>query len=124
MRYAAGAAFLYLTLCNLAVAQSAPTPDTLSATQRDGQKMFYQSCGVCHTKPQITATQFAPVLSKESVSGNESAVRGIIADGTPRMPGFKYQFNAEQIASITSYVMAIPAPPAPAPASAPAATQR
>ncbi len=112
-RIALTASFI-LTAIGAAAAQNAPAPETLTATQRDGQKLFYQSCGVCHLKPQITAPQFAPALSKESVSGNDSAMRQVISEGTPRMPGFKYQFSPEQIGFIASYVMALPPQPAPA----------
>ena len=37
---------------------------------------------------------YGPELSRETAGGNEEVVRGIITDGTPRMPGFKYMFNA------------------------------
>ncbi len=117
MTRASWSAMIFLTGTCAALAQNAPAAASLDATQQQGQKLFYQSCGVCHTKPQITATQFAPVLSKETASGNESAIRQIIAEGTPRMPGFKHHFDATQIAAIAAYVMAIPAPPLPAPAS-------
>ena len=36
----------------------------LNDTQKLGQALFVQSCGVCHLKPQLTAPQFAPVLSR------------------------------------------------------------
>ena len=111
------AAFL---LCGAfaAQAQTAPPAASLNAAQQQGQKLFFQSCGVCHWKPQITAPLFAPALSRETASGNESAIKQIIAGGGPRMPGFKHQFYEAQIASIAAYIMAIPpAPPAPAPAS-------
>src|SRR5215470_19958995 len=83
-------------------AQQAGAP--LNDTQKLGQSLFVQSCGVCHLKPQLTAVQFAPVLSRDSASGNENAMRQVITDGTPRMPGFKYLFCEAQIAAIASYL--------------------
>ena len=98
---------------------SALAGDDLTDTQKLGRSLFVQSCGVCHLKPQLTAVQYAPVLSKDSLSGNESAMREVITNGTPRMPGFKYQFDSTQIAAIAAYLMTVPAPAplAPSPAA-------
>jgi mono/diheme cytochrome c family protein len=42
----------------------------------------------------------------------------VIANGTPRMPGFKHHFKPEQIDAIIAYLQTVPpspaAPPAPA----------
>jgi mono/diheme cytochrome c family protein len=41
-------------------------------------------------------------------------MRDVIANGTPRMPGFKFQFEPPQIAAIVAYLKTVPAPtPAP-----------
>jgi mono/diheme cytochrome c family protein len=93
-----------------ASAQQAPDPANLNDTERVGQKLFYQSCGVCHTKPQITSAQFAPVLSKASAGGNEDVMRETITNGTPRMPGFKYNFDSAQIGAIVAYLKKVPEP--------------
>ncbi len=92
-------------------AQQAPDPASLNETQRTGQKLFYQSCGVCHTKPQITSAQYGPVLSKASAGGREDVLRELIANGTPRMPGFKHHFDSTQIAAIVAYLKTVPEPP-------------
>jgi mono/diheme cytochrome c family protein len=102
-----------------AFAATGAAADALSDQQRLGQSLFVQSCGVCHLKPQLTAVQFAPVLSQDSASGNEAAMRQVIANGTPRMPGFRYQFSETQIAAIAAYLKTVPVPAAAA--SAPAA---
>ena len=102
-----------------AAGASAQQPE-LNDSQKLGQSLFVQSCGVCHLKPQLTAVRFAPVLSRESASGNENAMRQVISDGTPRMPGFKYLFTETQIATIASYLRTV-APPAP---EAPPAAKR
>ena len=91
--------------------------DDLNDTQKLGRGLFVQSCGVCHLKPQLTAVQYAPVLSKESLGGSESTMREVITNGTPRMPGFKYQFDQTQIAAIAAYLKTVPAPAAEAPAA-------
>jgi mono/diheme cytochrome c family protein len=90
----------------------------LNDTQKLGQSLFVQSCGVCHLKPQLTAVQFAPVLSKESLGGQEDVMRQVISNGTPRMPGFKYHFDQTQIAAIAAYLKTVPVQQAAAPAPA------
>ena len=101
----------------LAAASASAQQPALDDTQKLGQALFVQSCGVCHLKPQLTAPQFAPVLSRESASGNEDAMRQVIANGTPRMPGFRYTFNETQIAAIASYLKTVAPQAAPAPAA-------
>ena len=102
----------------LAAANASAQQPQLNDTQKLGQSLFVQSCGVCHLRPQLNSPQFAPVLSRDSASGNEDAMRQVIANGTPRMPGFKYTFNDTQIAAIASYLKTVAprAPDAPAPA--------
>jgi mono/diheme cytochrome c family protein len=113
MRQQAWVSILALALAGAqgAAAQTAPGPSTLNEAQRAGQKIFYQSCGECHTKPLINApAQYGPVLSKEAASGNDKAIRQVISDGTPRMPGFKYTYTPEQIAALAAYIEILPAP--------------
>jgi mono/diheme cytochrome c family protein len=120
LRVASAAAAIFITAF-VTTAAPAQQPAALNDTQRLGQDLFAQSCGVCHFRPQLTAVQFAPVLSRESASGNERAIREVIANGTARMPGFKYQFTPDQIAAIAAYLITLPPPAA---TSAPAAAPR
>jgi mono/diheme cytochrome c family protein len=99
------------------LAQGAATPAPLDDTQKLGQRLFYQSCVVCHTKPQITSGQYGPVLSKETLGGQEEVMRAFISNGTTRMPGFKLQFEPAQINAIVAYLKTLPAPAQPAPAA-------
>jgi len=91
-----------------AVAQQ-PQQVTLDATQALGRSLFLQSCGECHLPPQLGAPRYAPQLSRDSAGGNESAMQEVIANGTPRMPGFKFNFTPQQIAAIASYLKTVPA---------------
>lgn len=107
-----------LTLPHGSFAQGAATAVQLNDTQKLGQRLFYQSCVVCHTKPQITSGQYGPALSKDTLGGQEDAMRAFISSGTERMPGFKYQFEPTQISAIVAYLKTVPAPnPPPAPAA-------
>lgn len=112
------------TACALALALAAAPAlaqdaAKLDATQQTGQHLFNQSCRVCHAKPQFNSAQYGPVLSKAAASGNAKGMHDIIANGTPRMPGFKYHFKPEQIDAIVAYLMTVPPPAAAAPAAAP-----
>ena len=100
-----------------ASAQQAATDPPLDDTQRLGRRLFTQSCGVCHLKPQITASTYGPLLSKDSLSGDAEAMQTVIENGTPRMPGFKHHFTKSQITAIAAYLKTVP--PAPAPAAKP-----
>jgi mono/diheme cytochrome c family protein len=100
-----------------------PATSSLNDTQRLGQRLFTQSCLVCHTKPQITSGQYGPTLSRESLGGQEDVMRDVIANGTPRMPGFKYHFQPSEIAAIAAYLKTVPAPAQASPAPAPAAAR-
>ena len=80
----------------------------LNEQQTLGVRLFEQSCGICHTRPLLTAGLYGPELSKETAGGNQQVVREIIANGTPRMPGFKYHFNQDQIAAIAAYLSVLP----------------
>ena len=92
---------------SFALAQDA----ALNETQLLGQRLFNQSCRVCHTKPQVTSAVYGPVLSKDSLGGQADVMREVIANGTPRMPGFKYNFAPAQIDAIVQYLKTIPNQP-------------
>jgi mono/diheme cytochrome c family protein len=107
-----------LALCLLTVLpQVASAQAGLDDTQRLGQRLFEQSCGVCHTRPTLVSGLYGPALSKEAAGGRDDVVRDVISNGTPRMPGFKYTYDANQIAAIAAYLATMPVPAAaPAPA--------
>jgi mono/diheme cytochrome c family protein len=90
-----------------AVAQQ-PQPVKLDETQTLGRSLFLQSCGECHLLPQLGAPRYAPQLSRDSAGGDEKNMREVIANGTPRMPGFRYNFTPQQIAAIASYLKTVP----------------
>ncbi len=93
-------------------AQGAPDA-TYNAAQREGLRLFSQSCGVCHTMVQQRTRQYGPVLSRETLGGDEELMREYIGNGTPRMPGFRFYFEPEQINAIVAYLKTVPPQPAP-----------
>lgn len=90
----------------------------LDATEQAGQRLFNQSCVVCHLAPQIGSAQYGPTLSKDTLSGQADVLREVISNGTPRMPGFKVLLQPGQIDAVIAYLKTIPTPPA-APAAPP-----
>jgi mono/diheme cytochrome c family protein len=101
-----------LVTATIAAAQDGSSPDQIKL----GERLVNQSCVVCHFAPQITSGSYAPALSKDSLGGKADVMHDVIANGTPRMPGFKYQFKPPQIDAIVAYIKTIPpAPAAPPP---------
>lgn len=93
----------------LAAVPASAADVVLNETQTLGRRLFEQSCGICHTRPLLTArVMYGPELSRETAGGNEEIVRGVITDGTPRMPAFKYHFTPDQIAAIAAYLKVVP----------------
>jgi mono/diheme cytochrome c family protein len=86
-----------------------------------GMRLFNQSCRVCHTKPQLVSPQYAPVLSMNTLGGKADVIAETIANGTARMPGFKYDLKPAEIDAIVAYIKTIPAPATAAPTTAPKA---
>ena len=99
-----------------AAAQSG-APD-LTPSQQEGRLHFQQSCSICHTKPTIVSPLYGPALSQATFQpGRDAQVKDFITNGTPNMPGFKYQFTAAQIDTIIDYLKTVPVPPPAAPAA-------
>lgn len=83
--------------------------DTLNDTQKLGRQVFAQSCGVCHLPPAINARTFGPGLSKDTAGGSDEVIRGVISEGTPRMPAFKHYLQRGEIDAIIAYLKTVPA---------------
>ena len=100
----------------LCVAATAAPGDASGDQVKVGERLVNQSCVVCHFAPQITSGTYAPALSKDTLGGNAQIMHQVIADGSERMPGFKYQFKPQEIDAIVAYIKTIqPAPAAPPP---------
>ena len=82
----------------------------LNPQQLEGLRHFNQACRVCHTKPQMTSPQYGPILSRVTLKGGEEAMKAFIANGTARMPGFRYHFRPPEIDAIVSYIKTLPEP--------------
>ena len=83
--------------------------DALNDTQKLGRQVFAQSCGVCHLPPAINARTYGPGLSKDTAGGSDEVIRGVISEGTPRMPAFKHYLQRGEIDAIIAYLKTVPA---------------
>ena len=83
--------------------------DTLNDTQKLGRQVIAQSCGVCHLPPAINARTYGPGLSKDTAGGSDEVIRGVISEGTPRMPAFKHYLQRGEIDAIIAYLKTVPA---------------
>jgi mono/diheme cytochrome c family protein len=102
-------AFIALAVLSVGLPQSATADEThLTEQQTLGRRLFEQSCGVCHTRPTMISGMYGPELSRNSAGGRDDAMRDVITNGGPRMPGFKVHFSAEQIAAIVAYLKTMP----------------
>ena len=103
------AALLGVLAAGGASAQQASTDEQLTATQKLGRAVFAQSCGICHLPPQINARTYGPLLSKDTAGGSDEVIRGLISEGTPRMPAFKHYLGRAEIDAIIAYLKTVPA---------------
>jgi mono/diheme cytochrome c family protein len=112
MKRAAAMLFLLFLAPSGAHAQTPGKPSELDETQLTGMRLFNQSCRVCHARPQAASPQYGPVLSKDSLGGQDGALVAFIARGSPRMPGFGSHFRPKEIAAIVAYLKTLAAPAA------------
>ena len=85
-----------------------PNSDTrflasLSEEELQGGFLFRQRCYACHYSA-LSPLSYGPRLSQKHVEGREEQVRATIADGTSRMPAFRYGLTAAQIDLIIGYL--------------------
>jgi mono/diheme cytochrome c family protein len=105
MKHKAALAILLAALAPcVALAQS----DSLDEQQRTGRQVLAQSCAVCHLPPVMGARTYGPALSRETAAGNAEVIRGVISNGTPRMPAFKHYLDGTQIDAVIAYLKTVP----------------
>ena len=102
--------FVFLGLTATASAQGPSNGFPTNDTQRLGQRLFNQSCIVCHGNiDDVVAT--APVLTKNTLGGDLTALKELISNGTAlaggRMPAWRYRFTPDEIDAIAMYIKTI-----------------
>jgi mono/diheme cytochrome c family protein len=108
-------AILFLLTAGAPYAFAQQPPDGLNEQQRLGRQVLAQSCGVCHLPPARNARTYGPALTKGTLGGDDGLVRKVIAEGTPRMPAFKYFLQPTEVDAIIAFIRTVPVP-APSPA--------
>lgn len=101
--------FLLTTSAPAAFAQQAAT---LNETQLLGRQLMAQSCGICHLQAVRGTNLYGPALNKAATAGNDDVMRALIAEGSERMPAFKYYLKPAEINAIIAYVRTVPTPAA------------
>jgi len=96
-------------------ARAQQTTSDLNETQLLGRRVFAQSCGICHLQPSLGVKTYGPLLNKGTTAGNDEVMRALIANGSERMPAFKYYLKPAEIDAIIAYVRTVPVPAAPSP---------
>lgn len=100
----------------------------LPEPEMSGRRLFIQRCAICHdqltaiTSQENTAAQpFGPPLNRDTTERlGDAGARVIIANGTERMPGFRYALTPVQVDQILAFVSTLP--PTPSTPAAPTAS--
>ena len=86
-------------------AQDLPARPSLPAAEREGQRLFLQRCSVCHWGAPPNFIEYGPILSRTLIERRgDDRVRETILDGSPRMPGFRYALDGEQVDAVLAYL--------------------
>jgi len=77
-----------------------------SAGDPKAGKPLFAKCLACHYPDGRAKMKGAPDLSSKAVQSKitDARMAEIILKGTPRMPGYKSQFNEKQAEDLTAYV--------------------
>ena len=89
--------------------KTAAKTTSLSEGELRGKKLFVQRCSLCHDLlGQPAASTVGPWVDGETVKARgEAAVRDKIKNGSRRMPGFQYTFDAPDIDRILAYLKTV-----------------
>jgi mono/diheme cytochrome c family protein len=111
MRRIRWALLIFLGIIPFSVcAQQANTEKPLTDTQKLGQRIFEQRCGICHAPARGGFVMYGPYLYKNLINGSEDAIKEMIRTGTNKMPGFKYGLQSAEIDAIVEYLKTVPKP--------------
>jgi mono/diheme cytochrome c family protein len=87
-----------------------PIPNP-NAQQKRGEYLFLQRCSLCHVMKYGRAGARLPAvwmnlagLFKDAPPDQENTVRQFILKGTPRMPGWQYTLQANQIDDLIAFL--------------------
>jgi mono/diheme cytochrome c family protein len=83
-------------------------PSTLTASALHGRRLFVERCAACHDPSVNEASNpYGPRLPGSRIKAiGDAALRAKLADGSVRMPGFKYTFDKAQTDDLVEYLNA------------------
>ncbi len=78
----------------------------LPEPEMSGRRLFIQRCAICHDQLTAIASQenaaaqpFGPPLNRDTIQRlSDAGARVVIANGSDRMPGFRYALTPVQVA--------------------------
>jgi mono/diheme cytochrome c family protein len=105
-RHASALLLLFAMSAPSAYAQQ--TAGDLNQTQLLGRQIFAQACGICHLQAVLSSKTYGPPLNKAAAVGSDELMREFIANGSERMPAFRYYLKPAEIDAIIAYVRTLP----------------
>lgn len=76
-----------------------------SENLKAGERLYLQRCSLCHSGKPPRFQTLGPSLDSQLItSRGDEAVRKVIAEGSPRMPGFRYTLDDTQVTRIVEYL--------------------
>lgn len=93
------------------------SPPALPDNALKGRAVWLQRCAYCHDGVgQPTYKTLGPWIGAETVESiGEDDVRGIIAAGSSRMPGFRYGLQSEQVNDLIAFLKTVQSDQKPTP---------
>jgi mono/diheme cytochrome c family protein len=95
---------------SISAATQSPAPASPSGAAMRGEAWFYQRCSLCHMGRIVkddTYKPMAPALAgvlKSATPQRETAVREKIQQGSPLMPGFRYNLTPAEFEELLAYL--------------------
>jgi mono/diheme cytochrome c family protein len=75
-----------------------------------GEAWFYQRCSLCHMGRIVKDDTYQPMgprltgVLKNATPQRDAAVREKVQQGSPRMPGFRYNFTPAEFEELMAYL--------------------
>ena len=91
-------------------ATQGPAPSSADRAAMRGEAWFYQRCSLCHMGRIVKDDTYQPMaprltgVLKNATPQRDAAVREKVQQGSPRMPGFRYNFTPAEFEELMAYL--------------------
>ena len=98
------------SLLPVPVSTQSPAPAAGTSAAVRGEAWFYQRCSLCHMGRIVKDDRYQPMapsldgVLKNAAPDREKVVRQFIQQGSPRMPGFRYNFTPAEFEELMAYL--------------------